>query len=352
MAPKGKTGGGQSPKSIGGKAATGRSTKKKEVTPEALADLDFLQAVTSESLDKNIRKVLSLFQQGREKKNKEILVAASEAVVRICSDQVGFVRFIEAEGVEYIASVASDPYEAGGKYSIPAVHGLCAAAIHWLEVVDPVDFTELSRLLFLTLWLGGVDEDVAVAALAAIERFTLHRPEHAAGMVSAGVLNVLHRLLAAHTGPEFVGEVFRLLYLLCDMPGEAIAEHLQEELEIIGSVAECLEEAPVNIRLQVSGLRLLTMWATRLKDDEVVMEAIDDANIQPLLDSAVLNLTKAGFAHAGSWLTTIAGNAFERSGSKRQSGGSRSEASKRHSGQSDISSHRPSDRASGGDSPP
>lgn len=296
--------------SIRSPSSTKPAAKKKELSPEHLADLEFLRGLSAQCLEQDVRRVLSIFATAREKKSKELLVGASETIVLICSDQLGFTRFVETEGVEPVASVAADPPEAGSKYSGPAVHGLCRGAAVWLDDVDPVDFTELSRLLYLTLWLGGLDEDVAVSAVAAIKRFTLHRAEHAAGMLKAGVLNVLHRLLSVHRSPEFVVEVFVLLYLLCDMPVEAVGEHLLDELELVTTVIEALQGAPLNMRVQVAGLRLLAMWASRLRSKEEISEAIENAGAKELLESAVQKLRSSGFLHAAAWLTAMAGRAL------------------------------------------
>ena len=45
----------------------------------------------------------------------------------------------------------------------------------WLDEVDEIDFDQLQHVLYLAYWLGAEDEDVAISALAAIERFTLYR---------------------------------------------------------------------------------------------------------------------------------------------------------------------------------
>jgi len=290
--------------------ATKSEKKKKEVSGEMLADIEYLKNVKGDAIEKDLRKVVSFFAAGRERKSKEILGASCDAIARICLDGVGFVRFVEADQVETIAAVAGEPSEAGGKYSAIAVDGLCRGATAWLENVDPVDFSELSRLLYLALWLGGIDEDVAVAAVDAMMRFTRHRAEHAMGMLQAGVLNVLHRLLGVHRGPEFVSEVCVLLYLLCDMPVEAAGEHVLEELGLIKTIIDFMKGAPLNLRLQVAGLRLLALWATRLRTQEEIPEAIDKAGAKKLLEGAVEKLSSGGFEHAATWLTCIAQRAF------------------------------------------
>merc|ERR1712050_461249 len=83
---------------------------------------------------------------------------------------------------------------------------------------------------------------------------------HRLGILQAGGLNLLHRILAAHRAPEFCHETITLISHICDVPEDALKPRLMEELTIIDTVVETLEAAPVNMRLQLAGLRLLALW--------------------------------------------------------------------------------------------
>lgn len=284
--------------------------KKQELSAEQVKEVDFLREVDQNCSDADLAKVLSLFNNARAKKIKDILVASCEAIGRISSGTEGLMMLREAGAVEMLAKLAADPPEAGGKYTIVAVDGLCAGVVAWMDAVDPVEFQDLNHLLYFALWLGGVDEDVAVASCFAIEKFALYEPAHAAGMLEAGLLRVLHGLLAVHRGPEYVEQVFSLLYLLCDLPEEVVSEPLMAESELLTSIVELMADAPLNMRLQLTGLRLLSMLSTRLKYHEVfdgsnIPEMIRQANPAALMEDAVQKLDAGGFPHYSSWLSVI-----------------------------------------------
>merc|ERR1712118_527599 len=93
------------------------------------------------------------------------------------------------------------------------------------------------------------------------------------------------------------------------VPPENVKPKLHNELSIIKSVVETLDQAPVNMRLQVAGLRLLSLWQNL--EDKKIDKAIREANAPETFKNAVDNLSKAGFIHAAAWIDSIAGAAFE-----------------------------------------
>jgi len=293
------------PKKASGKRAV---VKKRAPKSEVVAspDIDFVQGLGADCDKEDVRRLLELFGSSRDKKDTPLLVGAGEAIGRVCSEAHGLKLFKDAEGVIAVAQLAAEPVQA----LRPAVEGLCKGAAEWLDAVDPVDYHELNNVLYFTLWLGGVDEDVAVSAVGAMERFTLHLPQHSVGMLQAGVLNLLHGLIGEHRNPEFVEQVFSFLYLLCDLPAEVVEAPLNEELEIIGTVVEMLQEAPLNMRLQMTGLRLLAMWCTRFRGHGDIPDTIREYGAGALFEDAVRVLDRSGLTHYAAWVSGMAGRCF------------------------------------------
>jgi len=291
---------------------TKQATVKKKVKPGDLGDLEFLSSLSSEgTTDKDVHRAVKLFMEAREKKQKDVLISVGEALDRLCADTTGLMLVKEAGVVPTLAGVAADVYEAGGKHTRKAVDALCRGTIAWLDEVDPIDFMELSNLMYFAHELGGVCEDVAMASLTAIARFAHHRPEHAAGMLQAGVVRVLHALVSEHRSPEFVEEVFSILYLLCDLPAEAVYEHVEGEMEILTTVVEMLGDGPLNMRLQLAGFRLLGVLFSRLRAmSEETKRAIDDTGAKDLLIGAMQKLKAAGYPDQAAWLHVVAGRAL------------------------------------------
>merc|ERR1712178_323068 len=81
---------------------------------------------------------------------------------------------------------------------------------------------------------------------------------------------------------------------------------------IIQSVVDTLNAAPVNMRLQIAGLRLLALWQNL--EDKRIDTAMKEAKAKDAFKNAIDNLSKAGFVHAASWIDSIAGCAFEEKG--------------------------------------
>mmetsp|Transcript_24738 Transcript_24738/g.50103 ORF Transcript_24738/g.50103 Transcript_24738/m.50103 type:complete len:203 (+) Transcript_24738:97-705(+) len=182
---------------------------------------------------------------------------------------------------------------------------VCEAASSWMDEVDEVEFTELPDLMDMTRQLGVFDEGVALSALCAMERFGLHRREHAAAMLDAGALAGMPQMINAHRNPELLQDAHILLYRLCDLPAENVLPVLTEELDLVKTVSEALSQAPLNMKLQWSGLRLFTVWSKL--GDRKVLNAIARASAQASLQRAQRDLTRAGFLHTADWLSATAG---------------------------------------------
>ncbi|CAK8989898.1 unnamed protein product [Durusdinium trenchii] len=136
----------------------------------------------------------------------------------------------EAKGVETMLSFLRHLPQAHVAPATSEAVNAAAAAIFqraavWLDEVDEVDFDQLQHVLHLAFWLGSEDEDVALSALGAIERFTLYRSENGATLLQSDVLQVLHRIIGHNRAPELVSEAFTLLFRLCDAPAPAVVPH-------------------------------------------------------------------------------------------------------------------------------
>merc|ERR1712113_893986 len=90
----------------------------------------------------------------------------------------------------------------------------------------------------------------------------------------------------------------------------------------VQSIVETLTEAPLNIRLQIAGLRLLCLWnqpdavspdmdfadvedLVMLKDK--VRQMLKDAGVSALLAKVLDDLGRAGLQHQAAWLACLAG---------------------------------------------
>merc|ERR1712159_87944 len=111
------------------------------------------------------------------------------------------------------------------------------------------------------------------------------------------------------TALQFCQETLVLIFHVCDVPAEYVKPKLLSELPLIKTVVETLDQAPVNMRLQVAGLRLLAMWQNF--EDKRIDKAVREANAPETFRNAMDNLSKAGFAHAAAWIDSIAGAAME-----------------------------------------
>lgn len=288
---------------------SGKAAAKRKPKPGDQSDLEFLHSLAPEYVSEGeFRQLATLFKSAREKRQKDVLQACGVALERICADMSALITLKDSGCLPAIASAAADPLDGPGKLTRHVVEHLCQGASSWLEKVDPIDFTEISTLMYFSHHLGGVDVDIAGSAVAAITRFANHRPEHTVSMLEAGALKTLHGLLSVHRGPEFVEEVFRLLRLICDLPPVVVWPHLEVEMDLITTILELISNAPLNMRLQVSGFRLLGVLSQRNRNyAPEVGEMIRKGDARSLLEDAVQKLQYAGFPDHAAWLRVIAG---------------------------------------------
>merc|ERR1740117_257274 len=88
------------------------------------------------------------------------------------------------------------------------------------------------------------------------------------------------------------------LFRLCDVPGDLFAQHLLDEKELILSIVETLDEAPLNMRLQVAGFRLLCLWNQPEVFADEDMEYADMEDVVILKDKLRAAMKEAGVVEA------------------------------------------------------
>ncbi|CAJ1388287.1 unnamed protein product [Effrenium voratum] len=279
------------------------------------ADLKWLEEVNSSIGESLVPRVFQLLGFGLAQGERQFLRAGSSAVERICEDNEGFISLVKAKGVETMLSFLRHlPQAQIAPATSEAVNAAGAAifrrAAAWLDEVDEVDFDQLQHVLYLAFWLGGEDEDVALSALGAFERFTLYRTENGATLLQSEVIQVLHRIIGHNRAPELVSEAFTLLYRLCDAPAAVVVPLLTDENGIIQTVVESMTQAPLNMRLQLAGLRLLALWSQYdvgedPADQKDLKLFIREANAYEVSRDVISNLTRAGLSHAATWMSTI-----------------------------------------------
>ncbi|CAE7877035.1 NPEPPS [Symbiodinium necroappetens] len=285
----------------------------------------------SRDLYKNIEKALAQTVEGiksnskfvdRLKGSKAALASTWKSAMansNLCAKQ----QMLEtnAKGVETMLSFLRHlPQAHVAPNTSEAVNAAAAAmfqrAACWLNDVDEVDFDQLQHVLYLAFWLGAEDEDVALSALDAIERFTLYRSENGATLLQSDVLQVLHRIIGHNRAPELVSEAFTLLYRLCDAPAPAVVPLMTEESGLVRTVVESMLQAPLNMRLQLAGVRLLALWAqfdvaedpeaeVAMSDQKDLKQFVREANAAEVAKEVAANLTRAGLTHAASWMSAI-----------------------------------------------
>mmetsp|Transcript_117231 Transcript_117231/g.331724 ORF Transcript_117231/g.331724 Transcript_117231/m.331724 type:complete len:352 (-) Transcript_117231:103-1158(-) len=270
-------------------------------------------------------KSVALMREGIKKNDEELLHHAFAAVERLCvegADAEAFFELVKNEGVETVGRSALESPHNVRRNAESALAAIYLRASSYLDVVDPVDFFEVPNVMFLGNALAVIDEDVALSTLAAMERFAMHRIDNAISMLEQNALQLFHLLLSAHRSPEVCHETLTVMFRLCDLPNDTFASYLLHERELIPAVVEMLNEAQLNMRLQVAGLRLLCLWnqpevfpedtefadkedATMLKDQ--IRAAMKEAGAVQILERAVDNLTRGGLHHQAAWFSCMAG---------------------------------------------
>jgi len=306
-----------------------KSTTGKKASPSPAApisdkkqqELNFLAEVTYEASVEDVQKSFKLLGYGLKEGDRHYLKAGCSAIERVCEEHEGLQTLIKAKGVETMLSIVRHMPHAHVSPSMSEAINAAAAAVYrqsatWLDELDQVDFHELPNVLHLAHWLGAEDEDVAISSLAAMERFVLYRGEHAVTLLASDALQVLHRIIGHNRTPELVTEAFSLLFRLCDLcSGQAVVPVVIKESGLVKTVVESLQQAPLNMRLQLTGLRLLALWSTLTMEVEDtgytrsepkdLKDLVRQANAEDHAREVVANLSRSGLTHAAGWISAI-----------------------------------------------
>eukprot|EP00441_Pelagodinium_beii_P027235 CAMPEP_0197664348 /NCGR_PEP_ID=MMETSP1338-20131121/58579_1 /TAXON_ID=43686 ORGANISM="Pelagodinium beii, Strain RCC1491" /NCGR_SAMPLE_ID=MMETSP1338 /ASSEMBLY_ACC=CAM_ASM_000754 /LENGTH=358 /DNA_ID=CAMNT_0043242965 /DNA_START=23 /DNA_END=1099 /DNA_ORIENTATION=- len=303
-----------------------KSGKKTSPSPSPISDkkqleLNFLNEVTYEASVEDIQKSFKFLGYGMNQGDRHYLKAACAAVERVCEEHEGLLTLIKAKGIETMLSIVRHMPHAHVSPSMSEAINAAAAAVYrqssnWLDYVDQVDFHELPTILHLAHWLGAEDEDVALSSLGAMERFCLYRSEHGATLLASDVLQVVHRIIGHNRTPELLTEAFNLLFRLCDLPGATVVPLVHRESGLVSTVVESLHQAPLNMRLQLAGLRLLALWSQLVIENDGtttatatvsdLKELVRLAKAEDHAKEVVANLSRSGLTHAAGWISAIA----------------------------------------------
>jgi len=300
--------------------------KKVQVVDKTIRpEVQFLMDLSSESSPKDIAKMTNNMQTAIKKQDEDMLMVGLEAVERLCQSDAeanGILSLVKAEGVETVGYIS---VEAASKEvrqdAQKALATIYRRACEHLDNLDAVDFDEVANVLFFATNLGVLDEDVCLSSLAAIERLAWHRAENSLAMLQGGALQAFHLFLSAHRAPELCHECMEVLFRLCDGPNDFFAPFLYDEKELIQTVVETISDAPLNMRLQVAGLRLLCLWnQPEVYPDDMEFAAKEDAmlckdkirqemryvGVAKAFKRAVRDLSRSGLRHQASWLNSMA----------------------------------------------
>jgi len=301
MAPRGSSTGPRA----GRRGASNDRRKGSQVAGQK-ADIQFLASLTPEATSKEFSKLASIIANAAGRGLTDTLQAACHTTARLSEEESGFFGISTAGCLDTIMTIVhADPRTAGGE--VATTQEICfQRAVSWCETVDHLDFTKVGLLMDMVNRYADKDEDIAVSSLGAMERFAAHRLENCITMLHAGVIPLLHRILAAHRTPELCQDVFAVLYRICDVPGSELAEHIAQEKTLVLSIVETMGHAPLNMRLQVSGLRLLALFS-RLHGNSELQEAIEEAGAQAALQRTLADLERAGFTHIAAWASVVGG---------------------------------------------
>eukprot|EP00929_Paragymnodinium_shiwhaense_P008653 TRINITY_DN112612_c0_g1_i1.p1 TRINITY_DN112612_c0_g1~~TRINITY_DN112612_c0_g1_i1.p1 ORF type:complete len:352 (+),score=87.16 TRINITY_DN112612_c0_g1_i1:63-1118(+) len=316
-----ETDGGKSPK-----------PKKKVVLNSSRPEIEFCLSITTEAPLNNVQKVLGYALGHLNKKDEELFVAACQAVERLCApdaDAIGVFILLEAEALECFHYIAGEGNKDARHHADTCVKAFYDRIEVWLDEVDAIDFTELPRVLDLGKKLAALDEDVALSLLGAMERFANHRLNNCVTMLENGVLQIFHLILSVHRSPECCHELLSVMYRVLDIPGEPWVQPLLDEKELILSVVETMNHAPLNMRMQLAGLRLLCLWNqperydpekdyAELEDAVFAKDklrlAMQEAGAAEALQRALTDLRNGGLHHQAAWLNCVAGGAVSMEG--------------------------------------
>lgn len=298
--------------------ATGRSIspeKKKQLFAAQLSmDSQNLDSIGPDASVDDAKKLVSVLRAAREKdsaERAELTQACCEAAIRACGAQAGYLALVQAGGVEALLEVYVAPPEEVVDIVGRAVEALHEASAVWADTLEGCDLPELNKLVYITNWLGS-DQDVAVGAIEALQRYALHSSSNCLALLQANILQAIHRILGSHRAPELCHAALSLIFILFDLPSSASPEkYIAKEKGLILSVVETLDHAPVNMRLQLIGFKLLALWWKMGEEKEEVRQAILEANAIGAFKRCIKDLHAGGLMHVESWFSMVAGRAFK-----------------------------------------
>lgn len=284
-------------------------------------DAQFLHGITPQSRQEDFKRMVKLLSQANPT-TPEVMKAGIEASKRYCQDARGFERFVKNGGLEALAMIQPRIEEAAQEGSqsqdaamirrvVGALGSLEDAACSWLARVDHIESQDMPAAVLVSKWLGPVSKLVAFHALKTLERFVLHRRANCKALLDQGSLVVLHRILGAHRSPEVVLEALVLLFRLTDPPGRQSVKYIVEEQELVTTVVQWLKDSDSDMRIQLAGLRLLSLWSQW--QDAALQEVLARSRASDELDRAIKDLSKTGVPHMAMWLRTVAMRSLPRS---------------------------------------
>lgn len=285
---------------------------------------NFLKGLNGKSKSAEIEKLLTMIDEAEQKGDTDSLRKICIAITRVTGTDAGFWLLYKAGMLEVLSHVLE--HVEGVKLDVQvAYNAMVQQAANWIATVDAIDFFKLDQVLELANRFAGEYRSVALSAVATLDRFTMQQSVHRKAILQAGGFHLIHRIISAHRSPEFCQETFVFLFHVTDIPPEGVKPVLKKELSIINTICETLDQAPMNMRMQIAGLRVLSLWQNW--NDPAIDKAMRDAGADATYRAAKDSLISAGFMQAASWIDAIAGSALEKSGGKKKTGGAKSDRS-------------------------
>jgi len=309
-------------------------------------DVSFLRSITPQSKQEDFKRMVKLISQPA-KATLEVIKSGIEASRRYCQDAKGFDRFVRNGGLEALGMIPRRVEEAQADFqesriraynllerdhragtddsdgvapskestmirlATEALASLEDAACSWLALVDHVEFQDMPLTVAVAKYMGCLSKLVAFHALKTLERFVLHRRANCKALLEQGALQIMHQMLGTHRSPELVLETLWMLFRLTDPPGKQSARHVVEEQDLLTTVVQSLKSSDTDMRIQLAGLRLLSLWGQW--PDTALQEALSRCRACDELDRAVRDLSKTGAPHMAMWLRTVAMRSLPRS---------------------------------------
>jgi len=302
------------------------SGKKKIADTQSKMTNNFLKGLSGKSKAADLEKLLNMIDEAELKEDADTLRKCCTAITRVTGTDAGFWLLYKNGMLEVLSHVLEQVERVKLDVQV-AYNAMVQQAAAWIATVDAIDFFKLDQVLELANRFAGEYRSVALSSVATLDRFTMQQVVHRKAILQAGGLHLIHRILSAHRSPEFCQETFVFLFHVCDIPPEGAKPALKKELSIINTICETLDQAPMNMRMQVAGLRVMSLWQNW--NDPAIDKAMRDAGADATYRAARESLISAGFMHAASWIDAIAGSALEdkSGGKKKKGGGSKSDRS-------------------------